>query len=62
MKRPAIHLLLTAFLIILVSPIEASAYTDPGSGAFLYQAAYGAILAGVFYFRRILDKIWGRRK
>ncbi len=62
MKNSIFHLALIAFFLTAALPIHASAYTDPGSGAFVYQAAYAAVLAGTFYFRKILDRIWSRRK
>jgi len=57
-----VNLALVAFLLTASLPVHAQAYTDPGSGAFVYQAAYAAILAGTFYFRKILNRFWGRRK
>ena len=46
--------------LLLASPSRASAYADPGTGAFVYQAAYAAFLAGAFYLRKLLDRL--RRK
>ena len=48
--------------LLLATPSRASAYADPGSGAFLYQAAYAAFLGGTYYLRRLLDRFFGRRK
>jgi len=48
--------------LLLASPREAFGYADPGSGAFVYQAAYAAFLGGTYYFRRILNFLWPRRK
>lgn len=48
--------------LLLATPSRAHAYADPGTGAFVYQAAYAAFLGGAFYFRKILDKIFGRKK
>jgi hypothetical protein len=48
--------------LVLAAPSRAHGYTDPGTGAFLYQAAYAAFLGGSFYLRKILDKIFGKRK
>jgi len=48
--------------LLLVSPRDAFGYADPGSGAFVYQAAYAAFLGGSFYVRRILNYLWPRRK
>ena len=48
--------------LILVAPSRAYGYTDPGTGAFIYQAAYAAFLGGTFYLRKFLDRIFGKRK
>ena len=48
--------------ILLVTPSQAFGYADPGTGAFVYQAAYAAFLGGTFYLRRFLDRFWSRRK
>ena len=53
-------LLLVPFL--LATPSKASAYADPGTGAFVYQAAYAAFLGGSYYLRKLLDRIFGKRK
>jgi hypothetical protein len=46
--------------LLLVSPSSAFGYTDPGSGAFLYQAAYAAFLGGTYYLRKLLNRLWGK--
>ena len=48
--------------LLLISPRDAFGYADPGSGAFVYQAAYAAFLGGTYYFRRILNYLWPGRK
>ncbi len=48
--------------LLLVTPAKAHAYADPGTGAFVYQAAYAAFLGGSFYLRRFLDQMFRRRK
>jgi len=48
--------------LLLVSPAKAYGYADPGTGAFVYQAAYAAFLGGTFYLRRFLDHVFRRRK
>ena len=48
--------------LLLVSPAKAYGYADPGTGAFVYQAAYAAFLGGTFYLRRFLNHIFRRRK
>ena len=56
------NLLLSCGALLLCSPIKAHAYADPGTGAFVYQAAYAAFLGGTFYLRRWLDRMFARRK
>lgn len=53
---------LSLAIALLAVPSTAFGYTDPGTGAFVYQAAYAAFLGGTFYFRRLLDRIWNRRR
>ena len=64
-KRPLALKLTRALLLwlplLLVVPAKAYGYADPGTGAFLYQAAYAAFLGGTFYLRRILDRLFRRR-
>ena len=48
--------------LLLASPGTAFGYADPGSGAFIYQAAYAVFLGGAYYVRTFLNKIWPRRK
>ncbi len=55
-------ILLLCVPLLLVSPVRAYGYADPGSGAFLYQMAYAAFLGGTFYLRKLLNRIWGKRK
>jgi hypothetical protein len=51
------------FVPLLVGlPSKAYGYADPGTGAFVYQAAYAAFLGGTFYLRKLLNRIWGKRK
>jgi len=48
--------------LVLVLPLPAFGYADPGTGAFLYQAFYAAFLGGTFYLRKALDRYWGKRR
>ena len=54
----ALNLLVLLIALVLISPARASAYTDPGTGMFVYQAAYAVFLGGSFYLRRFLDRIF----
>jgi hypothetical protein len=47
--------------LLLATPSKALGYADPGTGAFVYQAAYAAFLGGTFYLRRFLNRFWPRR-
>ncbi len=58
----AARLSLLVLPLLLATPSKASAYADPGTGAFVYQAAYAAFLGGTYYFRRFLDRFWKKRK
>jgi len=48
--------------ILLASPARAYGYADPGTGSFVYQAVYVAFLSGTYYFRKMLDRFWRKRK
>jgi hypothetical protein len=58
----AIKALLLLLPLMLVTPSQGFSYADPGTGAFVYQAAYAAFLGGSFYLRKLLDRFWGKRK
>ncbi len=54
--------LLLGTALLLSVPTSAFGYTDPGTGAFLYQAAYAAFIGGAFYFRKFLNRIFRKRQ
>ena len=54
--------LLCCGALLLCTPVKAYGYADPGTGAFVYQAAYAAFLGGTFYLRKWLNRIFRRRK
>ena len=56
------RILLLLLPLALTCPVKASAYADPGTGAFVYQAVYAAFLGGSFYLRRLLDRFYRRTK
>jgi hypothetical protein len=62
LQHKIIHVALILLPLILVTPSRAYGYADPGTGAFLYQAAYAAFLGGTFYLRKFLDRLFGKRK
>jgi hypothetical protein len=47
-------------ILLTCAPTKAYGYVDPGSGTFLYQAMYAVFIGGVFYCRKLIQKI--RRK
>ncbi|MEQ1884444.1 MAG: hypothetical protein ABL967_05235 [Bryobacteraceae bacterium] len=47
-------------LLVAGTPVTASAYADPGTGAFVYQAFYAGILTGAFYLRKFVQKLRGK--
>ena len=49
-------------VLLLSSPSTLLGYTDPGTGAFLYQAVYAAFIGGTFYFRKVLSRIFRKRQ
>jgi hypothetical protein len=59
--KNSVRLILFCLPLLLATPSKAQAYTDPGTGAFVFQAAYAAFLGGTYYFRKFLDRVWRRR-
>ena len=49
-------LALVAMVVLLASPSHLFGYTDPGTGAFLYQAVYAACIGGVAEPHRVLTR------
>jgi len=56
MRRDRVFLLCVAVLV--VAETRAYAYTDPGSGALIWQMLVGASVGVMFYLRRIIG--WAR--
>jgi hypothetical protein len=48
--------------ILLAFPAVAAAYTDPGSGALLWQMIVAAFIGVMFYLRRMILWFGSRRK
>lgn len=55
-------MLLLLLPLLLATPSKAFGYADPGTGSFVYQAVYAAFLGGSFYLRKLLNRIFVRRK
>jgi hypothetical protein len=51
------------FLLVFffASEREARAYTDPGSGALIWQVLVGGLVGAMFYFRKITSWFKGRK-
>ena len=49
-------------LFLLVWPSPAVAYADPGTGAYLFQAAYAAVIGAAFYFRKFISRLCRKRE
>jgi hypothetical protein len=62
LQHKVLQVALILLPLILVTPSRAYGYADPGTGAFLYQAAYAAFLGGTFYLRKFLNRLFGKRK
>jgi hypothetical protein len=52
---------LAVALVLLTEP-RAYAYTDPGSGALLWQALVAAFVGAGFYFRKFLFHLLPKKK
>ena len=51
-----------AGILVLVTEPRAYAYTDPGSGALLWQALVAAFVGAGFYFRKFLFHLIPKKK
>ena len=57
-----LNALMLAILLLAALPSTAFGYTDPGTGAYVYQAVYAAFIGGVFYFRRFVTRFFRKRE
>jgi hypothetical protein len=48
--------------ILLLAAAPAWGYTDPGSGLLVWQMLGAAVVGGLFYVRRLMEKITGKAK
>ncbi len=51
-----VHILVVAAMILL-TPQEAKAYVDPGSGSLLLQFCLAAAVGGIYHFRRFVGRL-----
>ena len=47
-------------VFLTCTPTKAYGYADPGTGAFVYQAVYAAFIGGIFYFRKLVNRLRGK--
>ena len=47
-------------VLLTCAPTRVYGYADPGTGTFVYQAAYAVFIGGAFYFRKLVQKLRGR--
>jgi hypothetical protein len=52
--------ILLALGLVVLTPTEALAYVDPGTGSYLFQLAAAGFLAGTFTLRRYWDAVKSR--
>jgi len=52
------------FALLLITERDALAYSDPGSGALIWQMLVASLFGGMFYFRKIVSSIrfWMRKE
>ena len=58
---PALRVLFLLALAMFATEQEARAYTDPGTGALIWQMALAGIAGVAFYFRRITNWFKNRK-
>jgi hypothetical protein len=46
--------------LVVLTPADALAYVDPGTGSYLFQLAAAGFLAGMFTLRRYWDAVKSR--
>jgi hypothetical protein len=58
--RDRVWLAAMALGLLAITPADAWAYVDPGSGSYLFQVAAAALFAGVFTLRRCWNLVKAR--
>jgi hypothetical protein len=59
--KNAVYTLLLIFLAMFATEREARAYTDPGSGAMIWQMLVAGFVGLMFYFRRFTSWLRNRK-
>jgi hypothetical protein len=59
--RGAVNVFLLSALVLFASEREAHAYTDPGTGAMIWQTLVAALIGAGFYFRKFLFWFKGKK-
>ena len=57
-----LNLALAILVLICAVPSDAYAYTDPGSGALIWQGLVAGFIGAMFYFRRFISWFKAKRK
>jgi hypothetical protein len=59
-KRNGVCLVILALGFVALTPADAFAYVDPGTGSYLFQLAAAGLFAGMFTLRRFWDAVKSR--
>ena len=62
LKNPAVSVLLLLLLVSFATEQQARAYTDPGTGAMIWQMLAAGAVGVIFYFRRFLGWFKPKKK
>jgi Kef-type K+ transport system membrane component KefB len=57
----AIGVLVLAITILTATEKPAYAYTDPGSGALIWQIAVSLLIGVAYYLRKFITRLFGKR-
>jgi hypothetical protein len=61
-KTAVLRTLLVCLALLVAMEREAQAYTDPGTGALLWQLLVAGLVGCLFYFRKITSWFKGRKR
>jgi hypothetical protein len=56
-RHSAFEVAILAVGLVAVTPTDAFAYVDPGTGSYLFQLATAGLLAGAFTIRRYWESV-----
>jgi hypothetical protein len=61
-RQTAFGIFILLAIVFFGSAREAQAYTDPGSGVLIWQMLIAGFVGAMFYFRRFVSWIKGRKQ